>query len=248
MVKQQRPKKSLAKQFTFDFRHHRFRVLLDRLLIFRLFRRLHGRFWGLAAGLVMFVGLSTCFLIRPDMLHPSTAFSDFGKDVRTAPYFAGSMFFAAYGLWRWRNYLSRTLKRTRPILVLLTFTILGLYIVALMPISWRPWPYRIHLIAMTIVGISAAATVIADILLSKTKRGVNANAIRLVKMTSFLLIVVGGWLTLGSTEWLRWFYVALPGEIMMMAGYMVWVALKTYQGEDPRSRLSKLLKKVILVN
>ena len=133
--------------------------------------------------------------------------------------------------------------------MLITFTILGLYIVALMPISWKPWPYRIHLIGMSIVGISAALTVVFDILLSKTRKGkVSADIIRLIKMTSFMLIIVGGWLTLGSTEWLSWFYVALPGEIMMLSGYLIWVALKTYQGEDRRSRLSRLLKKVILVD
>lgn len=249
MVKtKHRKKRSVIKQYTFDFRHHRFRVLIDKILIFRLFRSLHGRFWGLAAGFGMLFGLSLCFLIRPDMLSFATAFSDFGKDTRTAPYFAGSMFFAAYGLWHWRNYLSRTLKRTKPILLLLTITILGLYLVALMPISWKPWPYRIHLIAMAIVGISTAATVIFDILLSKTKKGTNANSIRLIKMTSFLLIVVGGWLTLGSSEAFGWFYVSLPAELMMLGGYLIWIALKTYQGEENRSRISRLLHRVILVD
>ena len=159
--------------YNFNFRKHRFQVLLDDVLIFRFFRHLHGRFWCLAGILVLLLGIVVCFAIRPDLLHYSTAISDFGLDVRTAPYFAGSVFFAAYGLWRWRNYLSRTLKRTRPILALITFTIIGLYMVALFPVSWYPWPYRIHFAGVIITGISIAATVIFDILLSKTRKKQN---------------------------------------------------------------------------
>jgi hypothetical protein len=251
MVKKKYSKKNRPAsrgQYSFYFKRHHFKVLLDKILIFRLLRKLHGRFWGLAGAIGMSVGLTTCFLIQPDMLKISTALSDFGLDVRTAPYFSGSMFFAAYGLWRWRDYLKRTLKRTRPILGLIGLTIFGLYVVALMPVSWQPWPARFHVIGMALTGISAALTVIFDILLSKTPREHKANEVRLVKMIAFLLIVVGGWLTLGSTHWLGWFSISLPSEIMLLSGYFIWIILKTYLGEGSRSGLSRLLKKIILVD
>lgn len=243
-----KPKSFAGKIYNFNFNKHRFQVLLDDVLIFRFFRRLHGRFWGLAGILVLLLGIVVCFAIRPDLLHYSTAISDFGLDVRTAPYFAGSVFFAAYGLWRWRNYLARTLKRTRPILGLITTTIVGLYMVALFPVSWHPWPYRLHFIGVTITGISIAATVIFDILLSKTRKNQNANRTRAIKMTSFVLIIVGGWLTFGSSDAIGWLHVALAGEIMMLLGYALWIGIKTYQGEDPRSALSKQLNKIVLVD
>jgi len=237
-----------SKIYKFTFNRHRFKVLIDNVLIFRLFRKLHGRFWGLTGILVLLAGTAICFLIRPDLLDYSTAISDFGLDVRTAPYFAGSVFFAAYGLWRWRNYLARTLKRTRPILALITFTIIGLYMVALFPVSWHPWPFRLHYLGVTITGISIAATVVFDILLSKTRKNQNANKTRAVKMVAFVLIVVGGWLTFGSSEAIGWLHVALAGELMMLIGYAVWIGIKTYQGEDPRSALSKQLSKIVLVD
>ncbi len=247
MVKKTKTKKA-QRQYILNYRNHRLKVILDKVIIFRLFRRLHGRFWGIAAALEMTAGLAICFLIRPDMLRASAAISNFSMDVRTAPYFCGSLFLASYGLWRWRNYLRRTLRRTRPILGLMTLTILGLLIVALTPNGWQPWSSRIHLVGMILVGVSAAATVVFDILLSKTPRDQNVEHIRFFKMLAFLLIVVGGWLTLGSSKWLHWFYVALPAEIMLIGGYFIWVILKTHQGEDPRSGLSRLLKRVILVD
>jgi multisubunit Na+/H+ antiporter MnhG subunit len=247
-TKNKRRLSSRPKQYSFQYGHHKFKVFLDKVIIFRLFRNLHGRFWGIAAALEMIAGLTICFVIRPDMLRVSAALSDFSMDVRTAPYFCGSLFLASYGLWRWRNYLRRTLKRTRPILGLMTLTILGLLIVALTPNGWQPWSSRIHLLGMIMVGISAAATVIFDILLSKTPRAINANRVKIMKMLAFLLIVVGGWLTLGSSKWLHWFYFALPAEVMLIGGYFVWVILKTHQGEDPRSGLSRLLKRIILID
>lgn len=243
-----KPKSFTGKIYHFTFRKHRFQVLLDDVLIFRFFRKLHGRFWGLTGILALLIGIIVCFAIRPDLLHYSTAISDFGLDVRTAPYFAGSVFFAAYGLWRWRNYLARTLKRTRPILALITCTIVGLYMVALFPVSWHPWPYRIHFLGVMITGMSIAATVVFDILLSKTRKNQNTNRTRIVKMTSFVLIIAGGWLTFSSSESIGWLHVALAGEIMMLVGYAIWIGVKTYQGEDPRSALSKQLSKIVLVD
>jgi hypothetical protein len=241
-------KRAKAPVYKFKFRKHRFSVLLDDVLIFRFFKRLHGRFWGITGILGLAFGLTVCFLIRPDMLSYTTAISDFGLDVRTAPFFVLSVFFAAYGLWRWRNYLSRTLKRRQPILTFITFTILGLYMVALSPVSWHPWPYRIHFLGVTIVGISVAATVIFDILLSKTRKNQDAYRTRIIKLIAFASIIVGGFFTFGSSSAIHWFNVALLGELWMLFGYGLWIALKTFQGEDPRSALSRQLKKIVLID
>jgi hypothetical protein len=108
-------KKTKTRQIEFTYKRKRIKVLLDSVLIFRYFRSLHGRFWGVAGALFMVLGFMVCFAIRPDLLNVSTAFSDFGSDVRTAPYFAGSVFIFAYGLWRWHNYLARTWQRTMPV-------------------------------------------------------------------------------------------------------------------------------------
>lgn len=232
----------------FRFRKRRIRVLLDKVLVFRYMRRLHGRFWGVTAFFGMTLGFTICFAIRPDLLAPSTAFSDFGNDVRTAPYFAGAMFFGAYGLWRWRNYLSRTLKRSRPITGLITLTMLGLYLVALMPISWKPWPWRIHVFGITLAGISMLLTVVADGLLSKTRRTTNRGLWRVLRIAAFCTIVLGGWLTLGSTEGVEWYDVALVGELLMLIGYGLWILVKTNVGDGERTQLSKMLKQLVLVD
>ena len=236
------------KYLRFHIHKRRISVLLDKVLIFRFIRRLHGRFWGVAAVSGLTLGFGICFLIRPELLDPSTAFSDFGDDVRTAPYFAGAVFFAAYGLWRWRNYLSRTLKRSRPITGLVTLTIFGLYLVALMPISWKPWPWRIHIFGVILAGISMLLTVVVDELLSKTKRTPHRNTWRLLRFTAFMSIIVGGWLTFGSTDGVDWYDIALIGESLMLLAYAIWILVKTYQGEGGRTTLSKMLKSLVLID
>jgi hypothetical protein len=223
-------------------------VIADKVLLFRFFGKLHGRFWGLMGIAGILLGAAVCFAIRPDLLRQHAGLSAFATDVRTAPYFAGSMFFAAYGLWRWRNYLSRTLKRSKPVIELLTLTILGLYIVALMPIAWRPWPYYLHIFGMTLTGISMAATVVFDALLSRVRVTSTVRRWRLLKLLSFLLILLGGWITLGSTQLLAIYNRALEGETMMLFGYSIWICAKTYQGEGSRSMLSKLLKDIVLID
>ena len=179
------------------------------------------------------------------MLQIATAFSDFGRDVRTAPFFAGSMFFAAYGLWRWRNYLSRTVKRSGPVLILLSLTILGLYLVALMPVSWKPWPYRIHLFGFALAGFSMVLTVVVDGLLTKTKKSKYPLPTRSLRFLSVVLIIVGGYITFGSTEIIAWYRLSLLGECLILLGYAIWVYMKTIQGEGPRSRLSVVIGKIV---
>lgn len=241
-------KKLSGKLYIFNYKKKHFRVLLDNVLIFGLFKKLHGRFWGVASILIFCSGITICFLIRPEMIKLSTAFSDFGDDIRTVPYFTCAVFFTTYGLWRWRNYLSRTLKRTKPIIALLTFTIIGLYLVALMPSSWYGLPRTLHFVGFMIVGVSVAATVIFDILLSKTRRNQNAYRIKIVKSAAFLLIIIGTLITTASIRYFNLTDISLVGEIMIFAGYAIWIITKTKQGEDPRSYLSKQLRKIVLID
>lgn len=238
-------KKQSNKYLHLSYRNLKIRVLLDKVLIFRLFSNFHGRFWGVAGISMMTMGFALCFVIRPDLYNISTAFSDFGNDVRTSPYFAGSVFLGAYGMWRWRNYLARTWKRTHPMTGLITLTILGLYVVALVPLSWNS---RLHMAGMIVAGISMLATVVVDGLLTKqTARG-NVTLWRFVRLTSFASITIGGWLTFGSAQLIGWYNVALLGETLMLLGYLEWVGFKTYQGEGGRSQLSKIVGKIILVD
>lgn len=243
-----RHKSSPNKYWNFTYKKRHIHVLLDKILIFRFFRLLRDRFWGLETIIVLVGGFGVCFLIRPDLLKISTAFSDFGTDVRTAPYFAGSVFFAAYGLWRWRNYLSRTLKRPRPILGLVSLTIIGFYLVALMPISWEGWPHSLHLFGATLTGVSIVATVLADSLLVRTRKTLHAFRWRVVRGFSFLLTVSGGWLTYGSVDIVGWYRVSLLGEAMVLLGYAFWIITKTFSGEGSRTVLSRTLRKIVLVD
>lgn len=246
MARKQKSRLVRTAQFTFRRRH--IEVLLDKVLIFRLIRNLHGRFWGLTAISMMLVGFSVCFLIRPDLLRASTAISDFGGDTRTAPYFAGSVFFAAYGLWRWRNYLARSWKRPRTVTGLMTFTILGLYLVALMPITWRPVPYHIHLFGVALAGASMLATVILDGLLTKTGKDGHTWLWHLTRLASFLCIIIGGVLTFGSVDSIGWYHVSLLGETLLLVGYYVWIVLRTVLGEGNRTVLARILHKIVLVD
>jgi hypothetical protein len=247
--KKSKPKKSLvARTLRVSYGKKTINLFLDKLIVFRMMRSLHGRFWGVAGLSIMLLGLIVCLLIRPDMLMLSTAFSDFGRDVRTAPYLAVSLFFGAYGLWRWRNYLRRTLRHARPVTTLVTITVGGFYVAALMPIAWEPWPYRLHVIGVAVAGMSMALTVVVDTLLTRTRRNKNMLLWRCIRFCSFMLIVVGGYITFGSNSRINWFQLTLLGELMMFAGYSVWVIDKTYRGEGARSRLSRLLNKVVLID
>lgn len=237
--------KSRKRYIRLRYKNQTIRVLLDEVLIFRFLRGLHSRFWGVAGISMMSIGFALCFAIRPDLRDVSTAFSDFGDDVRTAPYFAGSVFIGAYGMWRWRNYLARTWKRAMPVTGLITLTIFGLYIVALMPLSWNS---RIHMGGMILAGSSMLATVVADGLLTKASIQGSKKYWKIVRAISFTAIVIGGWLTFGSSDLIGWYNVALLGESLMLLGYLLWVGVKTYHGEGRRSRLSKTLKRIVLID
>ncbi len=235
-------------EYTLHYGQKTIRFILDKVLIFRFLQRLKSELWGVAGVLIMCLGFAVCFAVRPDMRDWSTALSDFGRDVRTAPYLAAALFFGAYGLWRWRGHLRRSLKRTRPIIWLMSLTVLGLYVAALMPVAWEPWPHRIHVIGVSLAGISMAATVVADTLLTKVRRRKFATIWRLLRFVNFLMIIIGGVLTYGSIAWVGWFNLALLGELLMLVGYASWIIDKTYRGEGSRSELSKLLRKIVLID
>ncbi len=217
---------------------------VDRVLIFRFFRLLHGRFWGLGGLISMMLGAAIGYAIRPDLLRPDIALSELGTDIRTAPFFAGSMFFAAYSLWRWRTYLRRTFKTDRPVVPLISLTILGLYLIALMPVTWEVWPHRLHNLGVMITGLSMAATVLLDSVLSRTKYKKHKILFRLIKSVSLLLIIFGGVVVLLSVEEVAVLSMVLIGEAMMFAGYAVWVILRIYLGEGRQSAIGRIMKKI----
>lgn len=237
-----------AKILNFTVKNRHIRILLDKVLFVQFLRNLHGRFWGLAGISIMVIGFSVGFAIRPDLLTVSTAFSDFGNDVRTAPYFAGSVFFAAYGMWRWQKYLSRTWKRTRPVIGLISLTVLGLYLIALMPVSWAPWPYRIHMFGVILAGSSMLATVVFDGLLTKIRPHRSLAQWRFVRFFSIVLIISGGWITFGSARIIGWYDIALVGEGLLIAGYLLWILLKTILGEGNRTVLAKIAQKIVRID
>lgn len=246
--KRKSKKNSTIPNYSVTFGKRTIRFIADRVVIFRLMRKLHGRFWGVAGMVIMILLFTVCFAVRPDMLQWSTAFSDFGRDVKTAPYLAAALFFGAYGLWRWRNYLRRTLRHARPVTGLVTLTVAGLYVAALFPVAWEPWPYRIHMFGVILFGLSMAATVVVDTLLTRTRQKRGVSFWRLLRAVSFLLIIFGGYITFGSASIVAWYRLALLGETMMFIGYAIWIIDKTYRGEGRRSRLSLLLQKIVLID
>lgn len=251
MTKSKKSKKIKSKSYsyrTINLGKRTIRFISDRVIVFRAFRNLHGRFWGIVGLVIMVFLFSVCFVIRPDMLNAGTAISDFGRDVRTAPYLAAALFFGAYGLWRWRNYLRRTLRHSRPVTGLVTLTVVGLYIAALFPVAWEPWSYRIHMFGVMLFGVSMAATVVADTLLTKTRVKKGVRLWRFLRFVSFVLIIVGGYITFGSSGVIGWYKFALLGESMMFLGYAIWIIDKTYRGEGSRSRLSKLFRGIVLID
>lgn len=247
-TKKYRKKQDNLPYATFVFGKRTVHFISDKVIIFRLMRQLHGRFWGVAGLAIMAFFFGICFLVRPDMLVWSTAFSDFGSDVRTAPYLAAALFFAAYGLWRWRNYLQRTLKHSRPVTGLVTLSITGLYLAAFFPVAWTPWPYRIHFFGVILFGVSIAATVVVDSLLTRQRKKKGYQLWRFLRLISFLLIIIGGYITFGSATSIDWFRLALLGESLMFAGYAIWIIDKTYRGEGSRTKLSKLFRGLVLVD
>jgi hypothetical protein len=91
-------------------------------------------------------------------------------------------------------------------------------------------------------------TVVFDGLLTRVHRGHHASEWRMLRLTSTMLILAGGWLTFGSSQINGWFHVSLAGELMIWAGYGLWIGFKTYQGEGNRTQLSRMLRNLVLVD
>lgn len=218
---------------------------IDKILIFRFFRLLHGRFWGLGTIVSISVGAAISYAIRPDLLAPDAALSELGTDVRTAPFFAGSMFLAAYSLWRWRIYLAHTIKNPRPILPLISLSTLGLYLIALMPVTWEGWPARLHHFGVFILGVSMLLTVSADALLTRNRKSKNNVIWGTIKLLSFLMIVVGGIMVALSMRDVAVWNVVLVGEGLMFLGYASWVILKVALGEGRRSAIGRIFHRLL---
>ena len=51
-----------------------------------------------------------------------------------------------------------------------------------------------------------------------------------------------------KSQLIGWYDVAMLGETSMLLGYLLWVGVKTYQGEGNRSQLSKSLKRIVLID
>jgi hypothetical protein len=217
---------------------------VDKVLIFRFFKLLHGRFWGLGAIISVIVGATIGYLIRPDLLAVDIPLSRLGTDVRTAPFFAGSMFFAAYCLWRWRIYLSRTMKNSRPVVPLLSLTILGLYLIALMPVTWEVWPARLHDVGVFLAGFSMLATVLADSVLSTYRRSSKLVLWRSIKLFAFVAIMLGGIVVILSLDEVGYLELILLGEGLIFLGYSVWVLQKIVHGESKRSTIGRLYERL----
>lgn len=239
----------MAKKYKFNLKTHKIQVILDRILFLRVIRRMHGRFWGIFGLMMLSVALVICFIILPDLRTLDTAFSDFGTDIRTAPIFTAGVFAAAYGLWRWRNYLVRTSKNSGLVTLLITLIILGLYMVVFMPIGWSETAERIHYFGFGMAGIAMLATVVVDLLLRKTKKGKNYKKWQIIRIFSLLLIITGLIIAMMSAEKFgAKLNYSLVGETLVLVGFGTWVLTKTYQGEGARSSLSKILNKIVIVD
>ncbi len=223
----------------------KFQFVLDEFFLLKYFQGLNGRHWGLAGILGLDLGLLASFIIKTDLWTRSATFSQFGTDIRTAPYFTASLFFGAYGLWRWRNYLRRTTHRPGITTTLITLTILGLYVVAFMPLGWTHRVTQIHYFGFFVAGVSIMGTVIVDMLLYKTRDNKYKRYWQSLRLISTLFILAGIVITsLSSTALNEYLKLGLVGEISILIGYTTWVFIKTYQGDCPNSNLAGFLDKV----
>ncbi|MEM6997909.1 MAG: hypothetical protein AAF413_03280 [Patescibacteria group bacterium] len=237
----------MSRVINLKVRSRQIRVIADKLLFIELLKNLEGRLWGIAAITGLPIGFAICFAIRPDLLAWDTAFSDFGRDVRTAPYFSGAIFYGAYALWRWRGYLERTSKIRGLATLFVTMTIFGLYMVALFPVSWEPIASTLHYVGFGIAAMSMLFTVSFDFLLRRSHDPSNHRLWQLIRILSMVGIVAGVYVTAQSELFDDTFDMALLGEIMILLSYSLWVWLKTYHPEGEPTMLSKTLAKIVRI-
>ncbi len=238
----------MAKKYRFTFRSRKIQVIVDKLLLLQFFRRIHGRYWGIFGLLALSVLLGVCFLIKNEPVDWTMMISKFGTDTKTIPYFTAGLFIGAYGLWRWRNYLNRTTTSPGVITTLITLTIVGLYLVAFMPLGWTHTVETLHYFGFALAGISMALTVLADIALVKTRKSKNQRKWQIIRMFSMVLIVTGLVITLLSSNRMdNILSIALVGELAILLGYAIWIITKTYQGEGRKTGASKILNKLVII-
>jgi peptidoglycan/LPS O-acetylase OafA/YrhL len=238
----------MKKKYKFTFRSKKIQLILDKLLLIQLVKRIHGRYWGVFGLAILLVLLSICYAIARDSADWSVAISVFGTDTRTAPFFTAGLFFGGYGLWRWRNYLNRTTNNPGIITTLITLTIVGLFMVAFMPLGWTHTVETLHYIGFALAGISMVLTVLADFLLTKTKKSKNQKKWQITRLISISIILIGLIITLLSTNRMNNILnLALLGELLILIGYGLWIITKTYQGEGRKTGVSKLLNKLVII-
>lgn len=238
----------MAKKYRFTFRSRKIQVIVDKLLLLQFLRRIHGRYWGVFGLFALSVMLSVCFLIRNEPIDWTMMISKFGTDTKTIPYFTAGLFIGAYGLWRWRNYLNRTTTSPGVVTTLITLTIVGLYLVAFMPLGWTHTVETLHYFGFALAGISMALTVLADIALLKTRKSKNQRKWQFIRMISMILIVSGLIITLLSSNRMdNILTIALVGELCILLGYAIWIITKTYQGEGRKTGASKILNKLVII-
>lgn len=241
-------KKQKNKKFKFTFRSKKYQLILDKILFIRLFKSIHGRYWGVFGLLILLIFLSISFGIARNSIDWSVAISIFGTDTRTAPYFTAGLLFGAYGLWRWRNYLNRTTANPGLLTILITLTIVGLFLVAFMPLGWTYTAETLHYFGFALAGISMVLTVVADYLMTKTKKTKNQKKWQIIRLFSIVTILIGLVITLLSTNRMNnIFNIALIGESLVLIGYAIWIITKTYQGEGRKTGFSKLLNKLVII-
>ena len=236
------------KKYKLTIKSKRIQVVADKVLLLRLMRRLHGRVWGIFGLVMLEISLVICFIVRPDLRKLSTAFSDFGTDIQTAPFFIAGVFIAAYGLWRWRNYVSRTFKNPGVVTLLITMIIIGLYLTIFMPVGINDTIDDLHYFGFALAGASMALTVLADLILRKSKKTKGYRKWQLIRLFSLVLILAGIAITIMSANRFNFDYdISLVGESMLLTGFGMWVIVKTYQGDGARSRISRLINKVLII-
>jgi hypothetical protein len=138
------------------------------------------------------------------------------------------------------------MKNTKPVIPLLSMTILGLYLIALMPVTWEVWPARIHYIGVILAGFSMLATVLADSILSTYRRSSKQVFWRSIKLLAFVAILLGGIIVVLSLDEVGMLELILLGEGLIFLGYSIWIVQKIAHGESKRSAIGRLYERLFV--
>lgn len=237
-----------AKKYKFKLKSKKIQLVADKILLFKLFKKLNGRFWGVYGVVIFSIFMLISFVILPDSRNVSTALSDFGTDIRTAPLFTAALFFAGYGLWKWRNYLAASSKTPSLVTLSITGIIVGLYMIAFLPVGVNDTVEMLHYFGFGIAGFFMVVSVLVDLLLRKTKKGKSQRKWQIIRIASLVLIISGVVVTFLSADRFGSLLThALIGEGLILLGFATWVIARTYQPEGLQSGFSKVLNKIIIV-